>query len=54
MVPVLLQYVGGYSLVLTFVFSLVFRVNSVVVVGLILSSCGVKTPLQLCREVHLY
>ena len=43
------------SLVLTFVFSLVvFRVNSVVVVGLILSSCGVKAPLQLCCEVRLY
>ena len=42
------------SLVLTFVFSLVvFRVNSVVV-GLILSSCGVKAPLQLCCEVRLY
>ena len=44
--PVLLQCVGGWSLVLTFVFSLVvFRVNSVVVVGSILSSCGVSSSL---------
>ena len=45
-VPVLLQRVGGSSLVLARDYSLfVVRVNSVVVVGSILSSCGVQAPL---------
>ena len=44
--PVLLQCVGGYSLVLTRDYCLlVVGVNSVVVVGSILSSCGVQAPL---------
>ena len=43
---VLLQYVGGYSLVLARDYSLlVVGVNSIGVVGSILSSCGVQTPL---------
>ena len=45
-VPMLLQCMGGYSLVLARDYSLfVVRVNSVVVVGSILSSRGVQAPL---------
>ena len=44
--PVLLQCVGGYSLVLARdYFLLVVGVNSIGVVGSILSSCGVQVPL---------
>ena len=51
--PVLLQYVCGYLLVLTWGFSLVeVGVNSVVLVGSILSSCGVQAPLSLWCEVR--
>ena len=62
--PVLLQgrmlqqhgywMLDGYSLTLTWDFSIiVVRVNSVVVVGSLLSSCGVQTLFHLC-EVYLY
>ena len=44
--PALLQCVGGYSLVLARdYFLLVVGVNSIGVVGSILSSCGVQVPL---------
>ena len=53
MAPVLLQYVCGYLLVLAWGFSLVeVGVNSVVLVGSILSSCGVQVPLCLWCEVR--
>ena len=46
MASVLLQCVGGYSLVLARDYSLlVVGVNSIGVVGSILSTCGVQTPL---------
>ena len=46
MAPVLQQCVGGYSLVLAWIFSIaVVRVNSVFVVGLIFSSFCVQGSL---------
>ena len=46
---------GGYSLVLTWDFSiLVVEFNAVVVVDSILSSGSVQAPLPLWHEVHLY
>ena len=46
MASLLLQFPSGYSLVLAWVFTLVVvGVNSVVVVGLILSNCDVQAPL---------
>ena len=51
---VLLQCVGAYSLVLAWVFTLeMVGVNSVIMVCLILSSCGMQVPLW-WSEVHLY
>lgn len=50
----LVAMLGGYLLVLVWVFILdMVGVNSVVVVGLILSNCGVQAPLLWC-EAHLY
>ena len=44
--PLLLQFSCGYSLVLAWVLTLVVvGVNSVVVVGMILSNCDVQAPL---------
>ena len=46
MASLLLQFPSGYSLVLAWVFTLVVvGVNSVVVVGLIISNCDVQAPL---------
>ena len=46
---------GGYSLVLTWDFSiLVVEFNAVVVVDSILSSGSVQAPLYLWCEVHIY
>ena len=46
MTPVLWQCVGGYSLVLAWIFSLVVvRINSVLVVGSIFFSSGVQDSL---------
>ena len=45
----------GFSLVLAWDLSvIVVGVNSVVVVVLISSSCGMQAPLSLWFEVHLY
>ena len=51
---VLLQWVGAYSVVLAWVFTLdIVGVNSVVVVCSGFTSCGVQAPLLWC-EVHIY
>lgn len=55
MAPVLLQCVGGCSLVLAWVIILSeVWVNYVVEVGSILSSCGGQAPLYLWCEAYLY
>ena len=51
----LFPVLGGYSLVLAWDFSIiVVGVNSAVVVGLVLSTGVVQTPLYLWCDVHLF